>query len=214
MNKSEKFWDKQSNNFEKKSKKIDQTEIRTLENTKKYLNVGDTVLDYGCAIGTMAFELADHAKKIHGIDISSKMIDAARKKAAERNIENIDFAHATLFDERYKKESFDVILAFNILHFLEDTQKVMKRINELLKPGGLIISVTPCLGEKKSFINSLIFLLVFLQTKLGMVPHMRFFKISEFEDLITNGNFQIVETESLHSIAEQYFIAAKKNWKT
>jgi 2-polyprenyl-3-methyl-5-hydroxy-6-metoxy-1,4-benzoquinol methylase len=210
MNKSEKFWDKQSNNLDKRSKKFDQTEIKTLENTKKYLNVGDIVLDYGCATGTMAFEIADNAKKIHGIDISPKMIDAARKIAAERKIENIDFAHSTIFDERYKKESFDVILAFNILHFLKDTQKVIKRINELLKPGGLIIYVTPCLGEKKSLLNIFISLLVFLQTKLGMAPYIRFFRISEFEDLIANENFQIVETESLHSIAEQYFIVAKK----
>ena len=37
-----------------------------------------------------------------------------------------------------------------------------------------------------------------------------FERISEFEDLIANGNFHIVETDSLHSIAEQYFIIAKK----
>jgi len=210
MNKSEIFWDKVANKFDKRSQKLDQTEIKTLENTKKYLTVSDTVIDYGCGIGAMAIEISDNVKKIHGIDISSKMIDVAKRKAAERKIENIHFAKSTLFDERYKKEAFDVILAFNILHFLEDTQKVMTRINELLKPGGLIISVTPCLGEKKSFINILIFLLVFLQTKLGMAPYMRFFKISECEDLIANGNFQIVETEHLHSISEQYFIVAKK----
>ena len=210
MNKTEKFWDNVSNKFDKRSQKIDQTEIKTLENTKKYLNVNDIVLDYGCAIGTMAIEIADNVKKIHGIDISPKMIDAAKRKAAERKIQNIHFAQSTIFDERYKRESFDVILAFNILHFLEDTQKVMTRINELLKPKGLIISVTPCLGEKKSFINILIFLLVFLQTKMGMVPYIRFFRISEFEDSIANANFQIVETESLHSPGEQYFIVAKK----
>jgi len=210
MNKTEKFWDKVSNKFDKRSRKIDQTEIKTLENTKKYLNVNDIVLDYGCAIGTMTIEIADNVKMIHGIDISLKMIDAAERKAAERKIENIHFAQSTIFDERYKRESFDVILAFNILHFLEDTQKVMTRINELLKPGGLIISVTPCLGEKKSFINILIFLLVFLQTKMGIVPYIRFFRISEFEDSIANGNFQIVETESLHRPWEQYFIVAKK----
>ena len=70
MNKTEKFWDKVSNKFDKRSQKIDQTEIKTLENTKKYLNVNDIVLDYGCAIGTMAIEIADNVKKIHGIDIS------------------------------------------------------------------------------------------------------------------------------------------------
>jgi len=158
MNKTEKFWDKVSNKFDKRS---------------------------------------------------PKMIDAAKRKAAERKIENIHFAQSTIFDERYKRETFDVILAFNILHFLEDTQKVMTRINELLKPKGLIVSLTPCLGEKKSFINILIFLLVFLQTKMGIVPYIRFFRISEFENSIANGYFQIIETESLHSTAEQYFIVAK-----
>jgi len=210
MNKTEKFWDKVADKFDKRSQKLDQTEIKTLENTKKYLNVSDTVFDYGCGTGAMAIEISDNVKKIHGIDISQKMIDVAKRKAAERKIENIDFAHSTIFDERYKRESFDVILAFNIQHFLEDTQKVMTRINELLKPKGLLISVTPCLGEKRSFINILIFLLVFLQTKMGMVPYMRFFRISEFEDSIANGNFQIVETESLHSPGEQYFIVAEK----
>ena len=210
MNKTEKFWDKAANKFDKRSKKFDQTEIKTLEKTKKYLNVSDIVLDYGCGTGTMASEIKDKIKQIHGIDISPKMIDVAKRKAAERKIENIDFAQSTIFDERYKRESFDVILAFNILHFLEDTQKVMTKINELLKPGGLIISVTPCLGEKKSFINILIFLLVYLQTKMGLIPYMKFFRISELKDSIANGNFQIVEAESLHSIAEQYFIVAKK----
>ena len=210
MNKTEKFWDKVSKKFDKRSQKIDQTEIKTLENTKKHLDYSDIVLDYGCATGTMAIEIADNVKKIHGIDISTKMIDTAKRKAVERKIKNIEFTKSTMFDERFMREAFDVILAFNILHFLEDTQKVIKRINELLKPGGLIISVTPCLGEKKSFINILIFLLVFLQTKMGIVPYIRFFRISEFEDSIANANFQIVDSESLHSPGGQYFIVAKK----
>ena len=73
----------------------------------------------------MAIEIANTVKKIYGIDISPKMIDAARRKAVEHKIENIEFTKSTIFDERFKGESFDVILALNILHFLENTQKVM-----------------------------------------------------------------------------------------
>ena len=153
-------------------------------------------------------------KEIHGIDISSKMIEAAKRKAGERKIENVDFAQATIFDERYRRESFDVILALNIMHLVEDAQKVMQRIYELLKPGGLIISSTACLGEKKTFLSSLLFFVIFTLTKIGVVPHIRFFKISELEDLITNGNFQIVKTESLNHSAEEYFIVAKKVLRT
>ncbi|NEW06798.1 methyltransferase domain-containing protein [Paenibacillus sp. SYP-B3998] len=57
---------------------------------------------------------------------------------------NINYAHSTIFDERYKKGSFDVILVFHVLHLLEDEHIVLQRINELLKPGGLLISATPC----------------------------------------------------------------------
>ena len=206
IKKSEKFWDMISNDFDKQTKRFEQMYIKTVENAKKYLNSSAIVLDYGCGTGTVAIKIADNVKKIHGIDISSKMIDAAKRKASERKIENIDFAQATIFDERYKRESFDVILACNVLHCLEDAQKAMNRMNELLKPGGLVISVTPCSGEKKSLINFLLILLI----KTGILPYVRFFKISELEDSIANGNFQIVETESLHTKEKHYFIVAKK----
>ncbi|MCX6121744.1 MAG: methyltransferase domain-containing protein [Ignavibacteriales bacterium] len=215
MNKSEKFWDKHVNEFDKDKENKSYTDIKTVENTNKYLNRSDIVLDYGCATGTKALQIAGNVKKIYGIDISSKMIEAAKRKTAERKIENADFVQATIFDKRYDAKSFDVILAFNILHFSEDMQKVMKRINELLKSGGLIISVTACLGEKKTFLSIFISFSIFLLLKIGMLPYMRFFKVSELEDFITHGDFQIVETESMiYNHITIYFIAAKKIERT
>ncbi len=206
MNKSEKFWDIIANNFDKNEKDFKQIHIKTLESAKKYLNVNNVVLDYGCATGNVSIEIANNVKEIYGIDISSKMINEAKRKANELKIKNIDFTQSTIFDERFKKESFDVILAFNIILHLDDTQKIMQRINELLKQGGFLISVTSCMGEKKTFLSILLFFLI----KIGILPNMRFFKISELEDSITNGNFQIVETESLNQSSMNYFIAAKK----
>jgi 2-polyprenyl-3-methyl-5-hydroxy-6-metoxy-1,4-benzoquinol methylase len=105
--------------------------------------------------------------------ISSKMIDAAKRKAAERRIENINYVQSTRFDERYTKESFNLILAFNILHLVKDTQKAILRIKELLKPGGLFISETARMGQKKSLVSTLLFLL----SKIGIVPFTNFLKI-------------------------------------
>jgi len=205
MNKSEKFWDRMSNNYDRVEKKDEQTYIKIIEQTKKYLKISDIVLDYGCGTGLISNEIADNVNVIHAIDISSKMIEIAKKKADGSKIENIDYAHSTIFDERYKRGSFDVILVFYILHLLEDTQKVMQRINELLKPGGLIISATPCMGEK-TFLS----ILLSFVSKIGLIPKIRSFKISELEDSIANGNFEIVETECLHQSGQQYFIVAKK----
>ena len=206
MNKSERFWDKQANNYDKQEKKYEQTYSKAVENTKKHLNSNDIVLDYACGTGIITSEIADSAKEIHAIDISLKMIDVAKRKAEERNIKNIYYEQATIFDERYRKESFDVILAFSILHLLRDGQKVIQRINELLKPGGLFISTTACLGEKKSSLSILLFLL----SKIRIVPYVKLFRMSELEGLIANGNFHIAETELLYLAAPSYFIVAKK----
>ncbi len=205
MDKSEKFWDKMANNYDYEEKKDEQIYLKIIDKTKKYLKTSDIVLDYGCGTGLISNEIADNVKVIHAIDISSKMIENAKGKADGRKIENIYFAHTTIFDERYKRGSFDVILVFYILHLLEDTPKVMQRINELLRPGGLIISTTPCMGEK-TFLS----ILLSLVSKIGLIPNIRSFKISELEDSIANGNFEIVETECLYQRSPEYFIVAKK----
>ena len=208
--KSESMWDGLANNWDTPGASLGQNDIRTIEKTKKYLNASDIILDYGCETGSISIEIADIVKEAHGIDISSKMIDIARRKADERKIKNRDFTHATIFDERLKKESFDLILALSILHLVEDSTKVMDRINQLLKPGGLFISATPCLGEK-TLVSILVNIPVFLLSKIGILPNINFFSVSRLVASITNENFQIIENESLsvRPITE-YFIVAKK----
>jgi 2-polyprenyl-3-methyl-5-hydroxy-6-metoxy-1,4-benzoquinol methylase len=183
-----------------------------LRKTKKYLNPGDVVLDFGCGTGNQSIGVAGDVKEVYGIDISSKMIEIAKLKLDPDKNPNVHFTHTTLFDGRLKNESFDVILAFNILHYLEDTQEVMRRINELLKPGGFFISSTECMGEenKKKLSRCFSLGMLSIMSKVRMLS-AKFFKFSELENLIFNGNFQIFEAEKLKlRDLRYYFIAAKK----
>lgn len=196
MHKAEKFWNRVSKLHDKLAK--DQAYKKTIKETIQYLKPNDTVLDYGCATGLYSIELAKNVKEIHGIDISSKMIEIANKKA----LKNTFFTKADLY-EKFAPETFNVILAFNVLHFLEDEQKVMQRINQLLKPGGLFISVTPCLGEKGSFLGHLARFL----RKIKIIPYLKRFEITELNKLISK-NFTIIKTESLNPL--QHLIVSKK----
>ena len=112
MDKSEKFWDKQAKDFTDQEQKTQLSENKDFITTLTYLDIDDTVLDYGCATGIISNAIADKVKEIHAIDISSRMIEIAKRKASERNIDNINYTQATIYDERYQKESFNVILAF------------------------------------------------------------------------------------------------------
>lgn len=196
--------------FDARAGRFKETHANMIERTKKYLKPGDIVLDFGCATGTVAIELAGYVKEIHGIDVSSKMIEAARRKASECTNHTLSFSHATLFDGSLNIGSFDVILAFNVLHFLEDKEMGMQRIHQLLKPGGLCISATGCLGEK----GGLLRIYIILAMRLGRVPPMRFFTIPELEESFTGGNLHILETAYLNrdtGKTPNYFIVAQKS---
>ncbi|MHA1992750.1 MAG: class I SAM-dependent methyltransferase [Candidatus Hodarchaeales archaeon] len=204
MSKSEKFWDRMAKNYDREEENDKPVRTKVIERSRKYLKTEDSVLDFGCGTGLFCHEIAENVKLIHAIDISSNMIEIAKRKGEERKIKNIEYFHTTIFNEKYEKDSYDVILTFYILHLLEDSTKVMNKINELLKPGGLLISLTPCIGER----NRLISILFSFLSKIRLVPKIRSFKFLELEELIIKGNFEITETEQVHS--PEYFIVAKK----
>lgn len=206
MHNPENFWNRMAGQFDKRAKQYELTHTETTGKIKKHLRDSNIVLDYGCATGRIAFELAPYVKEIHGIDFSFKMIDLAKRNAGESKIENVDFTKATVFDEIFQRESFDVVLALNILHLVEDAEKALQRIDELLKPGGMLITTTATMGELKTYIKVIIRFLI----KAGLAPKIRFFKILELENLISDGNFQIIEAECLNRNKTEYFIAAKK----
>ena len=203
MSNAAQFWDRQASRYDTTEKHYEPTYKRIVENTRRYLNAGSTVLDYGCGTGTITVEIAPEVNVVRALDLSSGMIDVAKSKAVERGIKNITFARGTLFEQQ---ESFDVILAFNILHLLQHTSQVMQKIHTLLKPGGLFISATGCLAEKRSLVSFLMPLL----SKTGIVPYVRSFKAAELKASIVEGGFHIIETEILVQEPPSYFIVAEK----
>lgn len=211
MSKSIEFWDTASKNYDKTEERFEYIHSKSRENTKKYLKDSDIVLDYGCGTGTTSCELANHVKEIHAIDISSKMIDIAKEKAVVGKVENINFLQTDIFDKRYNNESFDTILAFNMLHTVSNPQYVTQRIYGLLKPEGLFISITPCLRDKMSFLVNVQIQFVRMLCKIGIIPiPIRRLKSSELDDLMANGNFQTIDTQKIYKGASSYFIVAKK----
>lgn len=213
MNKPKEFWDNASKNYDKTEERFEYIHSKSRDNTKKYLNSSHVVLDYGCGTGTASCELASHVKKIHAIDISSSMIDIAKGKAVAGKIENVNFEQTDIFDKSFQNESFDTILAFNMLHTVSNPQEVMQRIYELLKPDGLFISITPCLRDKMSVIVNIQIQLVRLLCKIGIIPiPIRRLKSSELDDLMARGNFQTVDTENIYKGASSYFVVAKKKY--
>jgi ubiquinone/menaquinone biosynthesis C-methylase UbiE len=198
MNKTQIFWDKQAKKFDNSEKQFEHASQEIIARTKEYLNANDNVLDFGCATGTKTLELAGAIKHIHGLDISAEMISEAIKKKNKVNIKNVSFSQGTIFNNDLKKSSFDKIIAYEIIHLMEDSEKVIQRIHELLKPGGLFISTTACFKDKMDLKTRLEFTLYRFMKRLGIFPlHLNMFNSSDIEQLINKHNFNIVKAEIL-----------------
>ncbi len=211
INKTQNFWNKQAKKYDYSERQFEHVFKEVISKTKEYLNTNDNVLDFGCATGTKTLELAGATKQIHGIDISDEMIKEATKKKNELKNMNASFTHGTIFKNDLEKASFDKIISYGVIHLLDDKEKVIQRIHELLKPEGLFISTTACLKNKMAFRNRLEFSAYLFIKRLGIFPlHLNMLKTNDVEKLIINGKFQIVKAEKIfHGITISFVIARK-----
>ena len=207
MSDSEGFWDKRADKYASQPVKDPESYDKTLDCTRKHLSASDEVLEVGCGTGTTALLLAPSVKRIIASDTSSRMIEIAREKAATQRVGNVRFDHASLFDESLVTGSFDVVMAFNLLHLLEDTPSAVRRVEELLKPSGLFISKTVCLAEQSRLWS----VVVAVMRPLGFAPFVRCLKVAELEGIIASTGFEIIETGLYPPSPPSRYIVARKS---
>jgi 2-polyprenyl-3-methyl-5-hydroxy-6-metoxy-1,4-benzoquinol methylase len=210
MASAEKFWDRLASRWDKRTD-LEQPDSAVVTRTRALLHEGDRVLDYGCAAGSVALRLARSVASIHGIDISSNMIAAAQRREDLKKTGNSTFARATIFDPALLPSSYDAVLAFAMFHLLEDTDRVLERIAELLRPGGVLISVTPCpSGEKASLAGRSFVPIVRVGSWAGVIPRVRVFSVAGLVKALTAAGFRVTEVDKLPHSTPDYFVVAEK----
>ncbi len=189
------FWDRIARKYAADKIADEAGYERTLARCLDHLKPTDNALEFACGTGSTALRLAPSVGSFTASDISGEMIAIAREKQATAGAVNgagtLTFVQSALETLTSPGESFDVIMGFSAVHLVPDLGDGLAQVHRLLKPGGLFISKTPCLGD----MNPLILAALPVMRFFGKAPHVLIFTSGELQAAIAAAGFDIVEVE-------------------
>ena len=207
MTKSEKFWDKAAERYAKTPISDETSYQKKIVETQSFFTPGMAIMEFGCGTGSTAIHHAPHVQHIEALDISANMLNIGREKAREKGIKNIGFTRATLAEFNADAASLDAVLGLNVLHLLPDRQAVIAEVARILKPGGIFVSSTACLGH--SYLR-FIRLVAPLGKLLGLMPDVYVMSEAELAKEIIDAGFAIERQWHHGKDGISVFIIARK----
>jgi ubiquinone/menaquinone biosynthesis C-methylase UbiE len=99
---------------------------------------GDRVLDIGCGTGLLSLKFLEAADcRVSAVDTSQAMLDIFRQKIDTLALgERVACSSGDAASLRFARNSFDVIASTVTLHHVKDKAPMIRRIFDILKPGG------------------------------------------------------------------------------
>lgn len=203
---AKKFWDKMAPGYAKSPIRNMDAYEQTLERVRTYLADTDSVLEMGCGTGTTALRLAPFVSHITASDLSPEMISIAERKGREQGAENVSFVCKTAEQDATDAAVHDAVLAFNLLHLVEDLPLALRQMREHLKPGGFFISKTTCLAENGWHFR----ILIAAMRLIGKAPFVGILRQDQLRGLVEDAGFEIVESCVFKGARRSRFIVARK----
>jgi len=108
------------------------------------ISSGQRVLDLGCGPGFLSLALADMvgtAGTVHGVDINSRFIDDARRRAQERGLAHVQFHHLDGIALPIPDATVDRVIAKNVLEYVPDLTATLDEAVRVLAAGGRLHAI-------------------------------------------------------------------------
>jgi len=183
------FWDRLARRYARMPVRDPGAYEEKLRRTRAYLSPEMEVFEFGCGTGTTALKHAGHARQITAIDCSANMIEIAEEKARTEGIGNVRFEVAQLEDMGLRPGCYDMVMAHNVLHLLEDRTAALAHVHEMLRPKGIFVSSTACAARAPLLFRAII--------KLGhllrLLPLFHLLTEEQLKHEIEAAGFEILE---------------------
>ena len=99
------------------------------------------LLDLGAGAGRMIELIAPLAGRAVGIDLSPAMLAIARSRIESAGLRNVQLRQGDIYAAPVERDSYDLVIIHQVLHFLDDPQRALREAAGALRPGGRLVVV-------------------------------------------------------------------------
>ncbi len=180
------FWDKVACVYDVFANIINrETNIKLCGVVKDEIESTDDVLECACGTGLLTKTIGGKCNSLIATDYSIKMLKITERKL--NKYKNIKFECADITNLPYPNNSFDIVVAGNVIHLLDDPIKAIQELDRVCKKGGKIIIPTYMnkndIGNVDSVSSSVNKLGVDFKRQFNKETYMLFFKELGYQDV-------------------------------
>lgn len=166
---------------------------RLLARVEHYQKSGK-LLDIGCALGHLLASAKDRGWEAYGVEVSEYGAEEAAKRIGPNRVWQGDFLELAM-----PHGSYDVITNVDLIEHVYDINAFLGRCRELLKTGGLLVTVTPD-------IKSLSHVLMKKTWPHFNDQHVIFFSKESIEKTMTKNGYQVLEIADFRKALNFYYM--------
>jgi ubiquinone/menaquinone biosynthesis C-methylase UbiE/DNA-binding transcriptional ArsR family regulator len=100
-----------------------------------------SLLDLGTGTGRMLELFGADIERGLGLDLSLDMLALARARLDRAGLKHCSIRHGDIYDLALPRDSFDVVIIHQVLHFLDDSAHAIAEAARVLRPGGRLLVV-------------------------------------------------------------------------
>lgn len=198
------FWDRFALVYDFAMKVQGDAAARAARDVAGLVPEGGRVLDAACGTGTFALAAAARAGLVEACDYAPKMVGRTRAKVERRGLANVRCSEGDVCNIAFEDATFDVAIAANVLHLLDDPARALVELRRVAKPGGLVVLPTYVSAEARSAER-----FVAAAGKLGFSPKQAWTKETYEEWLVGQG--MRIETCRLYPARQPLCLAVCRN---
>ena len=135
------FWDRVAGVYDVFVNVINGKTHKTLRRiVADYIAPEDKVLECACGTGLLSAVIAGKCRQLTATDFAPKMLKRAEKNCAAYS--NVQFRQADILLLDFRDNSFDKVVAGNVIHLLDEPLRALAELKRVCRPGGTLIIPT------------------------------------------------------------------------